>query len=143
MGKDELPPPKFGSLENLSFKIPRMPGYFKGLNTGLTMREVWWALFRENTRRYMERKKKGTPRPRTDNEISEFIRNEFRHEGFDKNPARWRKVAMARYDYNHGTLWPKHVLKPKFKSYRHSYTGKIIGAKEFDYTEPRGETRLR
>lgn len=89
-----------------------------GVVTKLGILEVWMALFIENERRF---RAGGRPRPRTDTEITEFMRREFP----ERDSKCWRNVNLARSRYNEGKLF-KGQLKPKQKSYRYNLRGERV-----------------
>lgn len=111
---------------------PRLPRCLVGRTTKLGVNECWVALFLENEKRY---RNGGKPRPRTDRELSEFIRREF-SDPYDRDSKVWEKVAATRYRYNRGRLYKGQTV-PKIKSYRYNVKGDRVPARYFDPFEPR------
>lgn len=111
-------------------KSPYIPQRLKrsltGANTGLGVNECWIALFIENERRHRDG---GKALPRTDDDLTEFIKNEFP----EKKSEVQNRPAKARWRYNAGRMYKgQKKPTPAQKSFRYDSKGNRVPSRFFD-----------
>jgi hypothetical protein len=97
-----------------------------GVNTGLGVNECWIALFLENERRY---RKGGKPLPRTNDQLTAFMRAEFPH----KDSAVYRQPAKAMWRYNNARMYKGQKMPaPINRAHRYDSKGNRVHPRFFD-----------